>query len=76
MYSLFPSFSVDITSVYGTPQSCDANVYFFFSLQLAMTLASQEESEFGDWEEFKRTHLGDTTGLTEYAFFTKVHLSQ
>jgi hypothetical protein len=37
----------------------------FFSLQLAMTLAREEESEVGEWEEFQRTHLGDTTGLSE-----------
>jgi len=30
-----------------------------------MTLAREEESEVGEWEEFQRTHLGDTTGLSE-----------
>lgn len=34
-------------------------------LQLAMTLAREEETEAGEWEDFKRTHLGDTSGLTD-----------
>jgi hypothetical protein len=43
----------------------DVNLISIFSLQLAMTLARQEETQVEEWEEFQRAHLGDTTGLSE-----------
>ena len=37
---------------------------FCFSLQLAKALGAQQEGD-DEWEAFKQSQLGDTTGLTE-----------
>ena len=41
---------------------------FFFSLQLAKALTesdAQQQQRDDEWESYKETRLGDTSGLTE-----------
>ncbi len=62
------NFGIWLIDVWQNEAAFESDVNFLisiFSLQLAMTLARQEETQVEEWEEYQRAHLGDTTGLSE-----------